>query len=871
MRPRNRVPLALTETDTIFSLSLRFGNAVKPYVEKLVKSLRRFGDAAESLDDFRSTKAWSLHRKRFYSVPLKRRGEQSQKDMFEDKANAVQPMLDCRAVLRILPWLCLGCLCLCSSVANSQVIPGKRGAVAKTLDGTSKLELQGDIASTLVDGVDRFLIKELAGSVQKRIDQWPKPNRSDANASNPPLYEAATKELRDELRTRLGMIDVRVPCDAFIVQSTGSTAKDAIAEVASNDTCRVFSVRWPVFEGVDATGLLVIPSGEVQFHAVVVPDAGQAPEQLCGQGDNASDIALALAAQGGVVVIPNVVQRTREARNGRSKLTDQEFLYRSAFVLGRHVIGNQVAEISAAVDALQKTYGDHPNLVAGWGEGGCLALYAAAVDTRFQVACVSGHFGPREQIWSEPIHRNVHGLLNRFGDAQLAALVAPRTLIIDTMLGPEVTIAGDGGAPGTLSGPSAGQAESEWRHAVKLLDPWLLSKKVQLVKPDSNEKKAGTSSQAIQVALGALGVKPRADSRDKQPLSNWKAEYIASGSARRLETLSKWNRFQEVILEGSATERDRYWSKLDTNTPDSFASSIKPFFEAFRGETVGDWEWEAAPLNPRTRLIYDEPKWLGYEVVLDVHEDVIAYGTLLIPRDEKPIENRPCVVFQHGLEGRPSDTIVGDHPAYHDVSKQLVEQGYVVFAPQNLYLFQDRFRTLQRKSNPLGKTLFSTIVAQHKQIVRWLGQRQEIDPKRIAFYGLSYGGKSAMRIPALVPEYCLSICSADFNDWVWKNASTNSPYSYVWTNEYEIFEFGLGNHFNYAEMAAFIAPRPFMVERGHFDGVAPDERVGLEFAKVNRLYSARLGLTDRCRIEWFSGPHTINGKGTFDFLREHLK
>ena len=38
-----------------------------------------------------------------------------------------------------------------------------------------------------------------------------------------------------------------------------------------------------------------------------------------------------------------------------------------------------------------------------------------------------------------------------------------------------------------------------------------------------------------------------------------------------------------------------------------------------------------------------------------------------------------------------------------------------------------------------------------------------------------------MRIPPLVDNYCLSICSADFNEWVWKNASTISRYSYVWT------------------------------------------------------------------------------------------
>jgi hypothetical protein len=127
-----------------------------------------------------------------------------------------------------------------------------------------------------------------------------------------------------------------------------------------------------------------------------------------------------------------------------------------------------------------------------------------------------------------------------------------------------------------------------------------------------------------------------------------------------------------------------------------------------------------------------------------------------------------------------------------------------------------------------------------------------------------------MRIPPLIPEYAAVICSADFNDWVWKNASTRSPYSYVWTGEYEIFEFDLGTTFNYAEMAALIAPRPFMVERGHADGVAPDERVAYEFAKVRRLYQAGLKQGDRSTIEFFDGPHTIHGVGTFEFLDRHL-
>ena len=39
---------------------------------------------------------------------------------------------------------------------------------------------------------------------------------------------------------------------------------------------------------------------------------------------------------------------------------------------------------------------------------------------------------------------------------------------------------------------------------------------------------------------------------------------------------------------------------------------------------------------------------------------------------------------------------------------------------------------------------------------------------------------------------------------------------------------------------------------------------------VAALYQAKLGIGDRTTIEWFVGPHTIYGKGTFAFLHRHL-
>ena len=126
-----------------------------------------------------------------------------------------------------------------------------------------------------------------------------------------------------------------------------------------------------------------------------------------------------------------------------------------------------------------------------------------------------------------------------------------------------------------------------------------------------------------------------------------------------------------------------------------------------------------------------------------------------------------------------------------------------------------------------------------------------------------------MRVPAILPNYKYSICSGDFNEWVGKNVSLLYRNSYMFTGEYEMYEFNLGRTFNYAEMAYLIAPRPFMVERGHDDGVGSDEMVSYEFAKVRYHYAKRLGIGNRTEIEYFVGGHEIKGVGTFDFIQRH--
>jgi len=731
------------------------------------------------------------------------------------------------------------------------------------LPDTQPLLESGDIASNLVAGVDRFLLRELQLSQEQRGRYWHR------DFSSPQRYAASVATNRARLAHILGVQDRRV---SFKAPELVATLEEP-ALVWRAEKYDVLSIRWPVFEGVHGEGLLLQPrNGKGLAQIIAIPDPTQTPEELAGLQEGSSEqmrYAHRLAESGCRVFIPTIIDRRIEPRNGRARLTTREFLYRPAYELGRHIIGYEVQKVLALVDWLQAYCGPNAQIgVIGWGDGGMLALYSAALDQRVRAACVSGYFSDRRSLWQQPVDRSVFGLLEEFGDAELTSLVHPNQLIIEASIAPEAQYSGEGGgAPGFVTTPGLEEVQMEVQRAQQLCRSSGPGSSVELVNSLSH---LGIGGASLEKFLHALDVRA-ALAQAPGPVP--KLEHRPDAQARQARQVAELDRFNQRLLAESPYVRDEFLTNLDTSSITAFQRTVEPYREFFAREVIGRFEEPLLPANARSRRTYDQEKWTGYEVVLDVFPDVIAYGLLLVPKDLKPGEKRPVVVCQHGLEGRPQDTIGQQGSQYYSAfAAKLAERGFVTFAPQNLYIFHDRFRTLQRKANPLGKTLYSIMVPQHQQITDWLKTLAFVDPQRIAFYGLSYGGKSAMRIPPLVTNYCLSICSGDFNDWVWKNASTLSPYSYVCMNEYEIFEFDLGSTFNYSEMTALIAPRPFMVERGHLDGVAPDETVAYEFAKTRYLYEARLHLpSDSCRIEFFVGPHQIHGVGTFDFLHEHLR
>ena len=127
-------------------------------------------------------------------------------------------------------------------------------------------------------------------------------------------------------------------------------------------------------------------------------------------------------------------------------------------------------------------------------------------------------------------------------------------------------------------------------------------------------------------------------------------------------------------------------------------------------------------------------------VVIAAPDSVQVHNQLFLPRDLKPGERRPAIVFVHGGPGR--QMLPGYHymQFYHwayAFNQWLASQGYVVLSV-NYRSGIGYGRSFQRaaNTNARGNSEYQDVRAAGK----YLQTRSDVDPARIGIWGLSYGG-----------------------------------------------------------------------------------------------------------------------------------
>ncbi len=758
---------------------------------------------------------------------------------------------------------------------------GLAAAEPAALAGTRLLEGNEDRSAAMRSALRTFYQRQIDASVAGRAARWQRDFSSRA------AFEAAVESNRLRLRRITGVVEPRPAIEGGpeLIATVGRPALRAQTAAFT-----VHAVRWRAFGEVWAEGLLLEPKRAAVARIVALPDADQTPELLAGlqAGDGTTEpFAARLAAAGCQVLVPVLIDRSDEfSGNPAVAFTNQphrEWIWRQAYQLGRHIIGFEVQKVLAAVDWFewQNDQSRLPIGVAGYGEGGLIALHSAALDHRIGAALVSGYFDSRQNLAEEPIYRDVLGLLAEFGDAELAGLVAPRGLVVEYSAAPRVSGPPEvrpgrrlSGAPGRIVTPDLARVRAEVARAEAFFaGQQIIRPQIALIAGGSGGTVPAGSRAALAALLAQLGV--NASLPEAGPGATAAGKPDSAARARQQRQVAQLVEHAQALMRVSAGVRERFWADARPVSADAWPAAVARYREKMWDDLIGRHPDPVEPPAPRTRLLADLPRVSVYEVVLDVDGGLFAWGNLLVPKDLRPGERRPVVVCQHGLEGVPADVVDTDpgsraYRVYQGYATRLAERGFVTYAPHNYYRGGNEFRALQRLAHAVGKTLFAATTVQHQQHLRWLSSLPFVDAQRIGFYGLSYGGNTAVRVPALLEQYAVVIASGDFNEWVYKNVTVDHIHSMMYNNVWEVYEFDLGHTFNHAEMAMVIAPRPFMVERGHDDGVARDEWVAGEFAKVRRHY-AKLGIPGRAKIAFFDGPHRIDGAETYAFLHEHLR
>jgi len=127
-------------------------------------------------------------------------------------------------------------------------------------------------------------------------------------------------------------------------------------------------------------------------------------------------------------------------------------------------------------------------------------------------------------------------------------------------------------------------------------------------------------------------------------------------------------------------------------------------------------------------------------VLTKAADGVEIHNQLFVPRDIKPGERRPAIVFVHG--GPVRQMLLGYHymQFYHwayGINQWLASQGYVVMSInyRSGIGYGRSFRTAPNTGGS-GNAEYQDVVAGGK----YLQSRPDVDPDRIGIWGLSYGG-----------------------------------------------------------------------------------------------------------------------------------
>ena len=269
--------------------------------------------------------------------------------------------------------------------------------------------------ASYVSGLNSFIERQNKESVYRRKD-----------FISPEKIVECCEEYREKFIKMLG-ID-RIKSDNLPTSKMSFVGEDAF--------CKIYRITAFVTEEIPFYGILLVPHGDgVKPLVVCQHGGGGAPELVCGFNgkNNYGFAAQRLLKMGAAVLLPQIlVWSTQEILTAR----DYKIQYDRVLMDGQlrrfgiTITGLEICGIMRLIDfATTLSYVSSEKIgMTGLSYGGYFTLYTMAVDTRIKAGLTAGCFNDRGRYPYRDMVYLDSG--NTFGDAEVAALCAPRPLYV---------------------------------------------------------------------------------------------------------------------------------------------------------------------------------------------------------------------------------------------------------------------------------------------------------------------------------------------------------------------------------------------------------------------------------------------------------